>query len=151
MYSSKNRGKKQFSKQICEEEIEHTKDQMNVIYVNEIVTKLFQGHKFKPDRFHLWTMEPGSICHTITQNGNIGWSREFPKERYWSENIVPMVNANLVNNITQQMQSRYIGMCLMNIFETILYVMWLHFPDKLHFFGDILFSLFSFNNVLDTV
>ena len=38
-----------------------------IIYVNEIVTKLFQGHKFKPDGFHLWTMEPGPIFHTITQ------------------------------------------------------------------------------------
>ena len=81
--------------------MEHAEDQMNVIYVNEIVTKLFQGHKFKSDGFHVWTMEPGSICHTIAQNGNIGWPREFPKKRYWSKNIVPSVNAkycNLVNN-----------------------------------------------------
>lgn len=113
-YSCKSRGKNQFSKRIRDEEIEHAEDQMNVIYVNEIITKLFQGHKFKPEGFQLWTMEPGSICHTITQNGNIGWPREFPKERYWSENIVPMVNAkycNLVNNVTQKMRSRYIGMC----------------------------------------
>ena len=107
------KGKNTFRKRLREADQEdHPEDQMNVIYINEVVSKIFKGHKFKPNGFHNWSNDPGSFCHTITSNGNIGWPREFPRERYWIENIVPMINAkycNLVNNATQKMRARYIS------------------------------------------
>lgn len=112
-YKNAPKGKNTFRKRLREALHEdHPEDQMNVIYINEVVSKIFKGHKFKPNGFHNWSNDPGSFCHTITSNGNIGWPREFPKERYWDENIVPMINAkycNLVNNATQKLRARYIS------------------------------------------
>ena len=107
------KGKNTFRKRLREaDQQDHPEDQTNLIYINEVVSKIFKGHKFKPNGFHNWSQDPGSFCHTITSNGNIGWPREFPRERYWIENIVPMINAkycNLVNNATQKMRARYIS------------------------------------------
>ena len=42
LHSARSRGKYQFNKRICDEDIDHAEDQTNMIYVNEVVTKLFQ-------------------------------------------------------------------------------------------------------------
>ena len=66
----------------------------------------------KNEGFYNWSTDPGLFCHTITSNGNIECPREFPRERYWMENIVPMINAkycNLGNNTAQKMHARYIS------------------------------------------
>eukprot|EP00957_Ditylum_brightwellii_P108409 8270282-Ditylum_brightwellii.AAC.1 len=94
-----------------------------MIYVNELVTKIFQGYKFKPTSFHAWTPnDAGSVCHTVVSSGNIGWPNQFPRERYWTESIVPMINSkycSLINNATQKMRDQFIGDAKCNITTTV--------------------------------
>jgi len=109
----KSVGKNLFTKRKRAGRRDHQEDTMNIIYVNELVTKIFQGYKFKPTSFHAWTpSDSGSVCHTIVSSGNIGWPDQFPRERYWNESIVPMINSkycSLINNATQKMRDQFIS------------------------------------------
>ena len=106
-------GKNLFAKRKRTNKKDHQEDTMNIVYVNELVTKIFQGYKFKPTSFQAWNpSEPGSVCHTIVSSGNIGWPDQFPRERYWNESIVPMINSKyctLINNATQKMRDQFIS------------------------------------------
>jgi hypothetical protein len=112
-YDTKPVGKNLFQKRKRIGKKDHREDTMNMIYVNELVTKIFQGYKFKPTSFHAWTPnDAGSVCHTVVSSGNIGWPDQFPRERYWTESIVPMINSkycSLINNATQKMRDQFIG------------------------------------------
>ena len=112
-FDTKTVGKNLFTKRKRDGKKDHQEDTMNMIYVNELVMKIFQGYKFKPTSFHAWTpSDAGSVCHTIVSSGNIGWPDQFPRERYWNESIVPMINSkycSLINNATQKMRDQFIG------------------------------------------
>ena len=71
-------GKNLFAKRKRTSNRDHQEDMMNIIYINELVTKIFQGYKFKPASFQAWNpSNSGSVCHTIVSSGNIGWPDQF--------------------------------------------------------------------------
>ena len=89
-------------------------DKTNLTYINEAITELFRGLKFKPKTFHIYTPKAGTFCQQVCAHG-LAWPKHCTEKHYWEKSIVPMINAkysNLVGNFTQSMKDVYLGMTL---------------------------------------
>lgn len=97
-------------------------DKTNLTYINEAITEIFRGLKFKPKTFHIYTTKPGTFCQQVCAHG-LAWPKHCTEKHYWEKSIVPIINAkysNLVGNFTQGMKDVYLGMQLILLLLLIL-------------------------------
>ncbi len=81
-------------------------NETNTLYIHNEIYEMFKFLNFKPANFHIWSEEPGSFCHKIS-NLFISWSYTVTKHIYWEKSLLVIINAkfsSLVNNANQKMR-----------------------------------------------